>query len=70
MKKLIIKLIEKELGIAADNLYRAEASFNAMTADELYSPWGMSDETPIEILKGYKERVHELETAIKYMEAL
>jgi len=50
-KEFLIKLVDREIGYAADNLYRAKITFKGHNLDEYY---GESGETKGEILNSYK----------------
>lgn len=67
---LIRKAIERELGDAQDNLYRAQASFRYMTPDEMGKQHGQSGRTRADILMDYEDRVYDCKRALAYFNHL
>ena len=55
LKQYLLKLVERDIDNAADNLYRAKANFKNKTAEEMNKKYGQSDSTCQQILDCYKE---------------
>ena len=53
MKDKILKLIDKEIGAASDNVARAERAFSGMSDQEMQEQHGQSFESRQSILDGY-----------------
>ncbi len=53
MKQTILKLIDREIGGASDNIYRAKAGFRGRSPTEMQQNYGQSGESCQSILDGY-----------------
>lgn len=67
---LIRKAIERQLGDAQDNLYRARAAFKHMTPDDMAKQHGQSGSTRAEILREYEEWEYDCKSALAYFNDL
>ena len=67
---LIRKAIERQLGDAQDNLYRARAAFGKATADEMQQQYGQSGRTRADILREYEEWEYDCKCALAYFNDL
>jgi len=62
LKIFIISCIEQCRG---DDLYRAQCTFKYYTPEQMNEKYGLSDETPQQIIDGYVARNAECDEAIK-----
>lgn len=69
MNKIIVAAVERELGDATDNLYRARAAFRGMNAVQMAAKYGYSDITRAELIAEYEERVANAEEALAEVKA-
>ena len=67
---LIRKAIERQLGDAQDNLYRARAAFKHMTPDDMAQQHGHSGRTRADILRDYEEQEQAWLWALAYFNDL
>ena len=67
---LIRKAIERQLGDAQDNLYRAQAAFRYMTPEEMSKQHGQSGRTRADILREYEEWEYDCKSALAYFNDL
>lgn len=69
MKEKILKLIERKIVGAEDNLIRAKMQFNPATQD-LNREYGQSGRTCQSIINGYQDEYDELIAAKKWLNDL
>ena len=67
---LIRKAIERQLGEARDNVYRARAAFKHMTPDDMAQQHGQSGSTRADILRDYVEQEQDWLWALAYFNDL
>ena len=67
---LIRKAIERQLGDAQDNAYRARAAFKHMTPDDMAQQHGHSGRTRADILREYVEWEYDCKSALAYFNDL
>jgi len=69
MKEQVIKIIERALMTAQDDLYQAEFRFGKMSEAMLRSNYGQSGQTCGQIFQGYKDKVAELQQALGWVKS-
>lgn len=68
MKNKVLEIVKNKLGVAEDNLYRANMQFGKMSAEELKQEYGQSGRTCGSVLAGYQNERDELIECVKWVE--
>jgi hypothetical protein len=66
-RELAIDCVKQRIGAVNDNIYRAEHAFLHYSPEAMLAKYRDSDETPTQILAGYREWKRELEAALLWV---
>jgi len=68
IKERVIKIIKRELTDMVQKSYKAKMHFRNFSEETLSKKYGLSKETPIEIMEGYEKNIKELKKCISFVE--